>query len=243
MLYRSANGPGVRRTAQSVKALSSKNEEGTRMATQREKVLRGGEGRKLRQSKGGEKGWVDADKEEGCKARGWYPAPSEKELVVAWIPFWEMQWAKEKKEVRLKQAKKEEGEKDEEGSSANGWRYEMHLYEEWLWQSIRTKRYLFLSVKMIYALIRLKEQLWRRHRMFYDVETIQEVYPENELAEWVWEAFKKGEEPKIKWRDGEMAYEWTNEWCGRYPPKRMRSYEKEVEIQARRRKYRERLLV
>ena len=175
------------------------------MAAPSEKVSHGGKEQRSRQRKGGEKGWVVADEEEEFKARGWYPAPSEKELVAAWIAFWEVQWAKEKKEARLKETKREEGEKDEESGRREGKCGEMHRYEEWLWQSIRTRRYLFPSVNMIYALIRLKEQLWRRHRMFYDVETIQEVYPENELAEWVWEAFKKGEEAKDKvarWRDG-----------------------------------------
>ena len=60
--------------------------------------------------------------------------------------------------------------------------------------------------------------------MFYDADTIGEVYPENELVEWVWEAFGAKTEPMIKWRDGEMAHEWTNEWCGRQALKRLRSF-------------------
>ena len=40
-----------------------------------------------------------------------------------------------------------------------------------------------------HMLIGLKMRLWRRYSIFYDAETIGEVYPENELMEWVWEAF------------------------------------------------------
>ena len=70
--------------------------------------------------------------------------------------------------------------------------------------------------------------------MFYNVDTIEEVYPENELVEWVWEAFGEKTEPMVKWRDGEMAYEWSNAWCERQAPKRMRSFDEEVKVQERR---------
>ena len=75
--------------------------------------------------------------------------------------------------------------------------------------------------------------------MFYDADAIGEVYPENEVAGWVWKAFEAKEEPRVVWRDREMFLEWTNEWCGRRAPKEMRTYEEEVEVQARRRRYRE----
>ena len=92
---------------------------------------------------------------------------------------------------------------------------------------------------MLSSLVRVKQRLWRRYNMFYDVDTIEEVYPENELMEWVWDAWGEKAEPVIKWRDKEMGYEWTNEWCGRQAPKKIRSYEEEVQVQERRRRYRE----
>ena len=100
-------------------------------------------------------------------------------------------------------------------------------------------RYAFPDVSMWYWLTRLKERLWKRYHMFYDVDAIGEVYPENEVAGWVWKAFEAKEEPRVVWRDREMSLEWTNEWCGRRAPKEMRTYEEEVEVQARRRRYRE----
>ena len=88
-----------------------------------------------------------------------------------------------------------------------------------MWGAIDGNCFVLPSVEMLTTLVRLKRQLWRRYHMFYDAETIEEVYPENELVEWVWEAFGEKAEPSVKWRDREMAHEWTNEWCGRQAPK------------------------
>ena len=41
------------------------------------------------------------------------------------------------------------------------------------------------------------------------------------------------------WRDRELSFEWTNDWCGRQAPREICSYEEEVAVQARRRIYRE----
>ena len=85
----------------------------------------------------------------------------------------------------------------------------------------------------------LKEKLWRRYNIFYDADAIEEVYPENEVAGWVWEAFKAKKTPWVPWRDRELSFEWTNDWCGRQAPREIRTYEEELEVQARRQKYRE----
>ena len=61
----------------------------------------------------------------------------------------------------------------------------------------------------------LKEKLWHRYNIFYDADAIGEVYPENEIAEWVWEGVKAKKEPHLVWRDRELSFEWTNDWCGR----------------------------
>ena len=97
------------------------------------------------------------------------------------------------------------GERSEgEGGSS---RYAKYQYEKWMWGAIDGDCYALPSVEMLTTLVRLKQQLWQRYGMFYDAETIGEVYPENELMEWVWEAFGGKTEPTMKWRDGEMAYE------------------------------------
>ena len=59
------------------------------------------------------------------------------------------------------------------------------------------------------------------------------------MAGWVWKAFEAKKELRVVWRDREMSLEWTNEWCGGRALKEMRIYEEEVEVQARRRGYRE----
>ena len=118
-------------------------------------------------------------------------------------------------------------------------RCEKYQYEKWMWGAIDGNEFALPSVEMLSSLVRIKQRLWRRYNMFYDVDTIEEVYPENELMEWVWDAWGEKAEPLIKWRDKEMGYEWTNEWCGRQAPKKICSYEEEVEVQERRRRYRE----
>ena len=88
-------------------------------------------------------------------------------------------------------------------------------------------------------LLRLKNVLWRRYGTDYDVMTIREVFPDNELAEWVIEARVAGRRPWVKFRDTEMSYERSRSF-GEYSwPKWMRSYEDECRVQARRRHYRE----
>ena len=55
---------------------------------------------------------------------------------------------------------------------------------------MRDNVFAFPDVSMWYWLMRLKERLWKRYHMFYDADAIEEVYPENEVAEWVWEALQ-----------------------------------------------------
>ena len=43
----------------------------------------------------------------------------------------------------------------------------------------------------------------------------------------------------MPWSDRELSFEWTNDWCGRQAPREIRSFEGELEVQARRRRYRE----
>ena len=119
------------------------------------------------------------------------------------------------------------------------WRYGEYLYDNWMWGSMRDNRFAFPSVSMWYWLSILKERLWQRYNIFYDADAIGEVYPENEIAEWVWEACHAKIEPRVVWRDRELSFEWTNDWCGRQAPREIRPYEEEMAVQARRRNYRE----
>ena len=137
---------------------------------------------------------------------------------------------------RVKSNNGDVGEKEEEELDP---RYGEYLYEEWMWSAMRENRFSFPDVEMWYWLMQLKKRLWRRYNIFYEADVIEEVYPENEVAGWVWEAIKAKREPRVVWRDREMSYEWLNDWCGRQAPKEMRSFEEEVTVQARRQKYRE----
>ena len=75
-------------------------------------------------------------------------------------------------------------------------RYGEYLYDKWMWGSMRENRFAFPSVSMWYWLVVLKERLWQRYNIFYDADAIEEVYPENEVAGWVWEACQaKGRAP------------------------------------------------
>ena len=138
-----------------------------------------------------------------------------------------------------KRSRVEVGIVEEEGVFEIDWRYEDYLYEKWMWESMEDNRFAFPTVAMWYWLVVLKEKLWRRYNIFYDADTIDEVYPENEVAGWVWEACNLKKEPRVVWRDRELSFEWTNDWCGRQAPREIRTYEEEVEVQLRRRQYRE----
>ena len=84
--------------------------------------------------------------------------------------------------------------------------------------------------------------LWRRYHFFFDADTLQEVYPENEIATWVFDAWRAGEIAVPEWRDKELSYEvltrsFDNPW-----PRKLRSYEEELEVQKRRREWREKVV-
>ena len=144
---------------------------------------------------------------------------------------------------RRKSKTKEEGGKNDvgqEGKAEEGYRrYAARQYDDWMWKTVEENAYGFPEAAMLFAMASLKRKLWKRYGFFYDAETIREVYPENELAEWVREAFELKKQPKVPWRDSEMSYEWANDWCEKRAPTKIRSYEEEMEVQAKRRRYRE----
>ena len=138
-----------------------------------------------------------------------------------------------------KRPKIELGIVEEEGVFEIDWRYGEYLYERWMWGSMEGNRFSFLTVSMWYWFVVLKEKLWQRYNIFYDADAIEEVFPENEVAGWVWEACNLKKEPRIIWRDRELSFEWTNDWCGRQAPREIRTYDEEMQVQLRRRRYRE----
>ena len=88
-------------------------------------------------------------------------------------------------------------------------------------------------------MVRLKQVLWNRYGAFFDVDTIEEVYPENELARWVIRAYETDEIATPEYRDDELSYEVRNAFFAKPQPTRIRSYAEEMRVQRRRRLWRE----
>ena len=194
------------------------------------------------QGGGGQTGeMVDVAEEEGGEfvdvERGL--SSMERNVETVWPHRGKRECEKEKDDVVGKRLKQEVDVVEEEDVYDIDGQYGKYLYDEWMWGSMRENRFAFLSVSMWYWLAILKERLWQRYNIFYDADAIAEVYPENEIAEWVWEACHVKREPRVVWRDRELSFEWTNDWCGRQAPREIRSYEEEVAVQARRRNYHE----
>ena len=58
--------------------------------------------------------------------------------------------------------------------------------------------------------MRIKQELWNRYGFFFDVDTIQEVYPDNEIASWVAKAYEDFSIGEVEFRDEEMSFERLN---------------------------------
>ena len=218
----------------------SKEKEGDTMGDS-EEGTRKADGVWCRRGEGGYAGVeVDvADEDEGkAVGVGKGVLNAEGNVETAWPIGRKREYVKEE-DVVGKRIKKEVGVVDEEEVYDVDGRYGEYLYDEWIWGSMRENRFAFPDVSMWYWLIVLKEWLRQRYNIFYDADAIEEVYPENEVAGWVWEACRAKIEPRVVWRDREMSFEWTNDWCGRQAPREMRSYEEELRVQSRRRNYRE----
>ena len=59
------------------------------------------------------------------------------------------------------------------------------LFDVWFWKSFYQNPHMFPTLGCLINMVRIKQLLWNRYGFFFDVDTIQEVYPEQELAEWV----------------------------------------------------------
>ena len=112
------------------------------------------------------------------------------------------------------------------------------IYDVWLWHAFYSNHHNLPTLGCLVNLVRLKQMLWRRYGFFFDVDTIQEVYPDSELASWVFAAWKTDDIALPEWRDMELSYEKRACWFEQPWPKRIRTYDKEIKLQAARDEWR-----
>ena len=116
--------------------------------------------------------------------------------------------------------------------------YHQRQFNKWMWENFYDNRCCFPTLGCLCNLVRLKHELWNRYGFFYDVDVIAEVFPENELASWVMKAYNSYSIAKIEFRDEEMVCERSNWSFDDRCPRRMRSYEEELRVLARRARWR-----
>ena len=112
-------------------------------------------------------------------------------------------------------------------------------FDMWLWGPFYSNPHDFPSLACLVNLARMKQMLWRRYHFFYDVATLQEVYPENELARRVLLAWDNEEIALPEWRDLELSYEALNSSFTKTWPRHYRSFQEERLVQLRRANWRE----
>ena len=112
-------------------------------------------------------------------------------------------------------------------------------FDVWLWKSFYQNPHMFPTLGCLINMVRIKQLLWNRYGFFFDVDTIQEVYPEQELAEWVIKCYHSNDIATPIYRDEEMSYECRNSFFANPWPRRIRSYSAEMAIQRRRQRFRE----
>ena len=112
-------------------------------------------------------------------------------------------------------------------------RYHTRAFNLWMHKPFFDNPHMLPDRESLFDVVRVKYELWNRYRLFYDVDTIREVFPDNEIAQWVIDARLAGRRAEAIFRDSEMSYERSNEWCEVRWPRRMRSYEEELKVQAR----------
>ena len=116
-------------------------------------------------------------------------------------------------------------------------------YNVWMYAPLFSYTHSFPCWSFHLDVLGVKRALWARWGGDFDVRTLREVFPENEIAEWVIEARKEGRKPEIDFRAEEMAYERDFSFGEIGWPTRIRPYAEEVALQSRRRYYREKEVV
>ena len=97
---------------------------------------------------------------------------------------------------------------------------------------------MFPTLGYLCNVIRIKQELWNRYGFFFDVDTIQEVYPDNEIASWVAGGYEDFSMGIAEFRNEEMSYEWLNWSFDDRWPKKMRSFDEEMRVLDKREKWR-----
>ena len=117
-------------------------------------------------------------------------------------------------------------------------RYHQRQFNKWMWKNLYDNRCCFPTLGCLCNLVRLKHELWNRYGFFFDVDVIAEVYLENKLASWVMKVYEGYSIAKIEFRDEEMVCERVNWSFDNRCPRRMRSFEEELQVLDRRAKWR-----
>ena len=107
-------------------------------------------------------------------------------------------------------------------------------FDMWLWRPFYSNPYGFSSLACLVNMVRMKQMLWQRYHFFFNPDTLQEVYPESELASWVIFAWENDGIAVPEWRDEELSYEALNSSFVAPWPREIRAFEEEVLVQNRR---------
>ena len=121
-------------------------------------------------------------------------------------------------------------------------RFHQRQFDMWLWHSFYSNPHMLPTLGCLVNMIRLKQLLWNRYGFFFPVDVIEEVYPDNELAGWVINAYNSHSVATPTFRDEEISYECRNKFFANEWPPKIRSFEEEVRIQERRRLLREKCI-
>ena len=108
--------------------------------------------------------------------------------------------------------------------------YEQRRFNVWMWEDFYSNPYMFPTLGCLCNVVRIKQELWNRYGFFFDVDTIQEVYPGNEIASWVAAGYEDFSMGLAEFRDEEMSYEWLNWSFDDRWPKKMRSFDEEMRV-------------
>ena len=116
--------------------------------------------------------------------------------------------------------------------------YKLHHFNVWIWEDFYGNPYMFPTLGCLCNVVRIKQELWNRYGFFFDVDTIQEVYPDNETTSWVAMVYEEFSIGLVEFRDEEMSYERLNWSFDDRWPKKMRDFVEEVSILRRQERWR-----
>ena len=112
-------------------------------------------------------------------------------------------------------------------------------FNVWMWRDFYVNPCGLPTLGCLCNVVRIKQVLFDRYGFFFDIRTIQEVYPDDEIATWVGAAFVKGVAARATFRDEELSYERLSAFFSPRNPTKMRSFEAEQRVQGRRLSFRD----